>query len=83
MGSQRRDMWNVLPIYLDRFVRAFLRAHSPQEKADLERKWVDPRRGVIRRLLNKPFFTEARPSAQQIFLWLLEDGLLKAAADYR
>ena len=79
MGSQGRDIWNVLPIYLDRFVRAFLRAHLPQEKADLERKWLDPKRGVIRRLVNKPILAEARPTAQLIFVELLGNGVLNAA----
>ena len=45
MGSQRRDIWTVLAIYLDRFVTEFLEAHSLQEKADLDKKWLDPRRG--------------------------------------
>jgi hypothetical protein len=79
MDFQRRDIWNVVEIYLDRFVREFLRAHSPQEKADLERKWLDPRRGVIHRLVNKPILAEARPSAQLIFVELLGNGVLNAA----
>jgi hypothetical protein len=83
MGSQRRDIWNVLPNYLDRFVREFLEAPSLQAKADLQRKWLDPRRGVIRRLASKPVLAEARPSAQLIFVWLLGDGLLNAATACR
>ncbi len=79
MGSQRRDIWTVLAIYLDRFVTEFLEAHSLQEKADLDKKWLDPRRGVIRRLVNKPMLTEARPSAQLIFVELLGNGVLNAA----
>jgi hypothetical protein len=64
-------------IYLEKAVKGYAKA-SPQKKS----KWFEPRRGLIRRLLNKPFFTVAPPSAQQIFLWLLEARLLKAMADY-
>jgi hypothetical protein len=83
MGSQRRDIWNVLPIYVDRFVREFLKAPSPQAKADLEQKWLDPRRGVICRLANKPILAEASPNARLIFVEVLGDKILDAAKQCR
>jgi hypothetical protein len=73
MGSQHGDIFSI---YLEQLVKKYANT-SPQERG----KWFEPRRGLIRRMLNKPFFTEARPSAQQIFLWLLEDRLLNAATD--
>jgi hypothetical protein len=83
MGSQRRDIWNVLPIYLDGFVREFLEVPSQQQKVDLERKWLDPRRGVIRRLVSKPILAQASPSARLIFVELLGDKILDAAKQCR
>jgi hypothetical protein len=71
MGSQHGDIFSS--IYLEKLVKKYANA-SPQERD----KWLETRRGVIRRLLNKPFFTKARPSAQLIFLWLLADRLLNA-----
>jgi hypothetical protein len=83
MTSRRTEIWTVGEMYLNRFVAEHLEASSLQERADLLRKWLDPRRGVIRRLTNKPILADARPSAQLIFVKVLGDKILEAAKQCR
>jgi len=71
MSSQRKDIWGVLQIQCAKMGKEFLKTSSLKEIADLENKWLDPRRGVIARLMNKPILVKARPSAQKVFVQYL------------
>jgi hypothetical protein len=83
MGWQHRDIWNAVPIYVEKFLKKFAKA-SPQEQRDELRKWFDPRRGVIRRLVNKPILAEAASSnLRLIFVEVLGDKILDAAKQCR
>lgn len=79
MQSQRRDLWGVLQIHCDRMGKAFLKATSLREIAALESKWLDPRQGVIFRLMKKPILSEAKPEARKVFEAYLRNQVRHAA----
>lgn len=79
MGSQRRDIWGVLQIQRDKMGKEFLKTSSLKEIAALENKWLDPSRGVIVRLMNKPILADARTSARNVFVQYLGSQVRNAA----
>jgi hypothetical protein len=67
MASLRRDLWGVLQMYCDKMGKEFLRASSAEQISALEKKWLDHNRGVVARLLRKPFLAGVSKSAREVF----------------
>jgi hypothetical protein len=79
MGSPRKDLWGILQGQCDKMGKEFLRTSSLREVAALERKWLDTRRGVIVRLMNKPVLANATDSVRKVFAYYLANQVRNAS----
>jgi hypothetical protein len=77
------DFWGFLQEKIATLNQESARVQSDSDMKSLLDRWLRPKGGVLAKLEDDPFFALAKPSAQQIFMDMMQSRVRQVEREWR